>query len=178
MWAALEVAKREGPGKRIVVILPDSVRNYMTKFMDDQWMKEHGFTERGWEADTIASLLKKMPRREMVTACAKETLSDAVMKMKEFGVSQLPVLDEDRLVGIVTESDLLGKLVGGNASLTSAVAEVMFRNVNTVRTDSDASDLLPIFGRGEIGVVVDEGGKLVSVITKIDLVEQLTGTPG
>ncbi len=178
VWAALEVAKREGPGKRIVVILPDSIRNYMTKFMDDQWMKEHGFTERGWEADTIASLLKKMPRRKIISASSKETLADAVMKMKEHAVSQLPVLDQERLVGIVTESDLLSKLVEGNASLSSAIAEVMFRNVHTVRTDSDASDLLAIFGRGEVGVVVDGNEKLAGVITKMDLVDQLTGTPG
>ena len=177
VWAALEVAKREGPGKRIVVILPDSIRNYMTKFLDDQWMKEHGFTEHGWEADTIASLLKKMPKRDVISASSKETLSDAVMKMKEFGVSQVPVVDDGRLVGIVTEADLLSKLVEGNASLTSAVAEVMFRNVNTVSTSSDASELLALFARGEVGVVVDENEKLTGVITKIDLVEQLTGTP-
>ena len=177
VWAALEVAEREGPDKRIVVILPDSVRNYMTKFMDDQWMKENGFTEKSWQAETVGSLLQKMPRREVISATANETLADSVMKMKEHGVSQLPVLDDSRLVGIVTESDLLSKLVEGNASLSSAIAEVMFRDVHTVRVDSDASDLLALFGAGEAGVVIDEEGQLAGVITKIDLVEHLTGSP-
>jgi CBS domain-containing protein len=61
--------------------------------------------------------------------------------MKERGVSQLPVLDEGRLVGIVTESDLLGKLVEGRASLSSTVAEVMFRNVG--RRPSSRSAVQP-----------------------------------
>ncbi|MHC4379306.1 MAG: cystathionine beta-synthase, partial [Planctomycetota bacterium] len=55
-WAAVEVAKREGPGKRIVTILPDSVRNYMTKFMDDAWMRENGFTESRWEQSTVGDV--------------------------------------------------------------------------------------------------------------------------
>ena len=53
MWAALQVAKREGPGKRFVVILPDSVRNYMTKFVDDRWMRESGFDDTSWETGSI-----------------------------------------------------------------------------------------------------------------------------
>src|SRR5262245_23978428 len=57
VWAALKVADKIGPGKRIVVILPDSVRNYMTKFMDDQWMRENGFTESRWETQTVGDLL-------------------------------------------------------------------------------------------------------------------------
>jgi cystathionine beta-synthase len=94
--------------------------------------------------------------------------------MKEHGVSQLPVLDEGRLVGIVTESDLLAKLVDGRATLASAVAEVMFRNVQTIHVGEDARKLLEIFGKGFIGLVVDDSGALLGVITKMDVVELLT----
>ena len=176
VWAALEVAKREGPGKRIVVILPDSIRNYMTKFMDDQWMKENGFTEQGWEADDVGALLQKMPPRQVISATSSDTLADSVMNMKEHGVSQLPVVDDGKLVGIITESDLLGKLVEGHATLSSAVAEVMFRDVHTVNVSSDASELLALFAKGEAGIVIDDDEKLLGVVTKIDLVEHLTGS--
>ncbi len=174
MWAAREVARRVGPGKRFVVILPDSVRNYMTKFMDDRWMKENGFTESGWESGSIGDLLLTMPRRKLITAASADTVADSVMRMKEHGISQLPVVDDARLVGIVTESDLLAKLVDGRASLSSTVAEVMFRNVVTAHTGDDASKLLDLFGRGLIGLVVDDGGKLLGVMTKMDLVDALT----
>ena len=173
VWAATEIAKREGPDKRIVTILPDSVRNYMTKFLDEAWMKENGFAEAGWESTDLGSLLLRMPKRELLTAQSGETLEIAVGRMKENGISQLPVLDSGRLVGIVTEHDLLGRLVEGCATLSSAVAEVMFRSVNTVHRDQDAGCLLEIFSRNEIGLIVDDSGALIGLITKMDLVETL-----
>jgi len=172
--AAIDVARKLGPGKRIVTILPDSVRNYMTKFLDDQWMRESGFTESRWQTNTVGSLLRSLPPREPVVAASADTLADSVMKMKEHGVSQLPVIDNGRLVGIVTESDLLGKLVDGRASLASAVAEVMFRNVVTIHVDEDASRLLELFSNGLAGLVVDDETRLQGIVTKLDLVDHLT----
>jgi cystathionine beta-synthase len=177
VWAAKKVAEHMGPGKRIVVILPDSVRNYMTKFIDDQWMKENGFTESRWETNSVEDMLRSLPRRKVISASSADTVADSVMAMKEHGVSQLPIVDEGRLVGIVTESDLLAKLVDGRASLASAVAEVMFRNVKTIRTREDASRLLEIFGEGLVGLVVDDADKLLGIITKMDLVDVLTSRP-
>jgi cystathionine beta-synthase len=174
VWAALEIAKKAGPGKRIVTLLPDAVRNYMTKFLDDAWMRENGFTEQSWEAETLGALLRAMPRRELVTAASGDTIADAVMSMKERGISQLPVLDEGRLVGILTESDVLGKLVQGVASLSSAVAEVMFRNVKTVDVHDDARVLTELFAKDLVGLVVDEEHVLQGIVTKMDLVDYLT----
>ena len=177
VWAALEMAKKYGPKKRIVVLLPDSVRNYMTKFMDPMWMKENGFTESAWETERIGDLLRALPRRKIVMAASSDTVADSVMLMKEHGISQLPVLDEGRLVGILTESDVLGKLVDGRASLSSAVAEVMFRRVTTVKASDEASKLVAVFGQGMAGLVVDDAGKLTGIITKMDLVDRLTSKP-
>jgi cystathionine beta-synthase len=174
VWAALKVAEKHGPGKRIVVILPDSVRNYMTKFMDDQWMRENGFTEQRWETETVGDLLRALPRREVLCASSSDTIADSVLTMKERGISQLPVVDEGKLVGIVTESDVLGKLVDGRARLSSAVAEVMFRNVRTVHEKEDAGVLTKFFADGLVGLVVDDAQHLRGIVTKMDLVDYLT----
>jgi cystathionine beta-synthase len=178
MWAAKEWAKRNGPGKRIVVILPDSIRNYMTKFLDDRWMKENGFVESQWETNSLGDLLRNLPPRKLVTASTSDTVADSVMAMKEHGVSQLPVLEGGQLVGIVTESDLLAKLVDGRASLSSAVAEVMFRNVKTLVASEDAGKLLEVFAAGMVGIVVDETERLLGIVTKMDLVDLLTARKG
>ena len=176
-WAAVELARRVGPGKRIVTVLPDSVRNYMTKFLDDKWMRENGFAESMWETSSLAELLVSLPKREMITTTSSDTIADAVMAMKDGGVSQLPVLDGTRLVGVVTESDLLSKMVEGNATLSSAVAEVMFRNVETVNVQEDARCLTTLFSRGYVALVVDNDQRLKGILTKMDLVDHLTGTP-
>jgi cystathionine beta-synthase len=176
VWAALQIAKKHGPKKRIVTLLPDSVRNYMTKFIDDRWMRENGFAEASWETGTLSELLRAMPaRKDLVSASSADTVADAVMAMKEHGISQLPVLEEERLVGIVTESDLLSKLVEG-ASLSSSVAEVMFRNVRTVHANDDARVLTELFAKDLVALVVDDQKRLLGILTKMDLVDHLTGS--
>ncbi len=172
--AALEIAKKYGPKKRIVTLLPDALRNYMTKFLDDRWMRENGFTESRWESESLGDLLRVLPRRKLITASSGDTIADAVMAMKEHGISQLPVIDEGRLVGILTESDVLGKLVEGQAELSSAVAEVMFRNVKTVSQREDAACLTGFFADGLVALVVDDEHRLLGIVTKMDLVDYLT----
>jgi cystathionine beta-synthase len=176
MWAAKELAKRVGPGKRIVVILPDSVRNYMTKFLDDAWMRENGFTEKRWQMESLGDILRSLPHRDVISATSSDTLADAVMQMKEHGVSQLPIIDNGALVGIVTESDLLSRVVEGNASLASSVMEVMFRNVKTVHVNDDASVLTQLFNEGNVGIVMRDEKQVAGLLTKMDLVERLTST--
>ena len=174
VWAALQVAQRVGPGKRFVIILPDSVRNYMTKFLDPLWMRENGFTEKSWESRSVGDLLRSLPRREVLTANTADTVADSVLTMKERGVSQLPVLEEGRLVGIITESDMLGKLVEGRAGLSSTVAEVMFRNVKTINESEDSGVLTRMFADGLVGLVVNDDQQLKGLISKMDLVDFLT----
>jgi cystathionine beta-synthase len=174
VWAAVQMAKKHGAGKRIVVILPDAVRNYMTKFVDEQWMRANGFTESLWETSSVGDLLRSLPRRDVHTASTSDTVADSGMTMKERGISQLPVVEDERVLGIITESDLLGKLVEGRASLASSVAEVMFRKVRTVNEREDAGSLTKLFGEGLVALVVDDSNHLKGIITKMDLVDYLT----
>ena len=149
----------------------------MTKFLDDQWMRESGFEASRWETSSMADLLRGMSRGKMFATSSSETVADAVMTMKEHGISQLPVLEGEKLVGIVTESDLLSKMVEGRATLSSAVAEVMFRNVETVHLSDDARTLTGLFARDLVALIVDDDTHLVGILTKMDLVEHLTGSP-
>jgi cystathionine beta-synthase len=178
VWAAVQMGKKYGPGKRIVTLAPDSVRNYMTKFLDDGWMRANGFADRSWEAASVAELLRTLPRRELVTAEHGHTVSEAVKLMKSQGISQLPVVEDGRLVGILTESDVLGKLVDGRATLASKVAEVMFRNVRTVEESDDVGLLSKIFNEGLVAVVIGEDRALKGIVTKLDLVDFLTRSTG
>ena len=174
VWAALQLAEEVGPGKRIGVILPDSVRNYMTKFLDDQWMRENGFTESRWESNTVGDLLRSMPPQEIWTAELDETVASACTRMKQHGVSQLPVVEDGRVIGIIAESDVLSRIIAGRTSLEDVVAEAMLRDVRTVSLDDDAAGLTGLFADGFLGVVVDDDARLHGVISKMDLVDFLT----
>jgi len=173
VWAALQIGATMKAGQRIVVLLPDSVRNYMTKFVDDAWMRQHGFSQPDWATGTIGDIVRATPPREIITVKTSEAVGDVVAKFKEHGISQMPVMDGGRLAGILTETDVLAALVGGRASSSTAVAEVMVRRVNTVAMHASASELQRIFERGEVALVINDEREILGIITKLDLIELL-----
>ncbi len=177
VWAAMQVAKDFPKGARIVCILPDGVRNYMTKFVEDRWLRENGFLEEDWAIGTISELLRAMPRREVVTVDVSDPLKKAVLLFKERGFSQVPVTDQGKLAGILTESDALRVLVAGASANTSS-AEVMVRKVSTIAPHAPAAELPRIFERGEVALVVDDQRHVLAIVTKLDLIEHLTRKPG
>jgi cystathionine beta-synthase len=179
-WAAIEVAKTMKPGQRVLTILADGVRNYMTKFLDDKWMAENHFSETPWAAGVVGDLLAGIPDRELLTTSDSERLGDAVTVMKDRGISQMPVLADEsgELVGILTETDVLGAMFDDRATMNSSVAEVMCRKVATVSAESPATQLGDVFMRGEVALVVDGQGKLLSLLSKVDLIEHLAGKGG
>jgi len=173
VWAAMKIGKTMKPGQRLVVILPDAVRNYMTKFVDDAWMRQHGFSQSDWELGSIGDLVRAMPRRPVITSDVSDALGAAVDRFKQHGISQMPVLDGGKLAGIITEYDVLHQLVSGRATRDSSVVEVMVRRVSTVAMHDSAGDLPDIFERGEVAIVVDHDHKVQAIITKMDLIEFL-----
>ncbi|MEZ4400209.1 MAG: cystathionine beta-synthase [Kofleriaceae bacterium] len=173
VWAALQVARELGAGKRVVVILPDSIRNYLSKFVDDRWMRQQGFLKADWEVGTIADVVRSMGQREVITVAADAKVGAATELFKQRGISQVPVLDQGKLAGILTESDVLHALVSGRVTADTIVAEVMVRKVSTVAMHASSSELPAIFERGEVALVVEGDRQVVALLTKMDLIEML-----
>jgi cystathionine beta-synthase len=149
------------------------VRNYMTKFLDDGWMRQHGFAQADWELGTVADLLRTLPRRNVIPAEAGEHLEAALEKFKQHGISQMPVLEHGRLAGMLTETNVLRQLASGRATPDTAVAEIMERRVAKLQPQASAGEVAPIFERGEVVLVVDEQDRVLNLITKMDLIEIL-----
>jgi len=112
-WAAMQVAKDMKPGQRVVVLLPDNIRNYLTKFVDDGWMRRQGFFRPEWSLGTVADLLRSLKPRPVISVNLTDRVKDVVDLFKTHGISQMPVLDAGRLSGILTESDVLHCLLNG-----------------------------------------------------------------
>jgi cystathionine beta-synthase len=104
--------QRLGPEDVVVVLLPDSGSRYLSKVFDDDWMRENGFLERSWVDYRAADVSEVKSSRELITAVPTDLMTDVVRRMKEYNVSQLPVVAEDgRLLGLVTEIDLLNHML-------------------------------------------------------------------
>ncbi|HEX3766118.1 MAG TPA: cystathionine beta-synthase [Kofleriaceae bacterium] len=177
VWAAMQVCRDIGRNKRVVVILPDSIRNYLSKFVDDRWMRQQGFAKGDWEVGTVGDCVRALGRREVISLDLNDKLERATDLFKQHGISQMPVLDHGKLVGILTESDLLHHLVSGRATKDTITAEVMERRVSTVGLHASSSELPRIFERGEIAIVVDDQRAVIGILTKMDLIELLARRP-
>ncbi len=173
VWAAMQVCRDLGAGKRVVVLLPDSIRNYLTKFVDDRWMRQQGFVKADWEVGTVGDVMRALGRREVISLDLNDRVAHATDLFKKHGISQMPVLDATKLAGILTESDLLHHMVSGRASKDTICAEVMERKVSTVATNASSSELPRIFERGEVAVVIDEARCVLGIVTKMDLIEMI-----
>lgn len=176
-WAAIEWAKKNGkPGGRVLTILADGVRNYLTKFIDDKWMRENRFTEVPWAEGEVGDIVQRMPPRKVLTVSEDAAVGTAVGLMKKHGISQLPVLDSSGgLAGILTEADVLSGLFDDKCTMETVTAEVMCRRVSTLSLTDAAAKLAEVFGRGETALVLDDSGKLVTLLSKLDLIEFLAG---
>ncbi|KAG0228076.1 hypothetical protein BGW42_002426 [Actinomortierella wolfii] len=188
--AAVKAAKELGPGKRCVVLLPDSVRNYMTKFLNDGWMQANGFTDQTslateaeskklqWGNATIGDLHLK----PAVTVTNTSPCREAIGLMERNGFDQLPVVSSKngRLVGLVTLGNLLSRIASGRVQVDGQVHEVMFKFQKTgahfteITDETPLSDLTAFFEKNSAGVVTEKGGsKVKAVVTKVDLVSYL-----
>src|SRR5207244_6268368 len=100
-----------GAGLRVVVILPDSGSRYLSKIFSDDWMREHGMLEM--ELGTVGDLVNARTI-SLVTATRTDAVSEVIAKMKQYDVSQLPVLEDGRLVGMLSEVDRLTHMLDGS----------------------------------------------------------------
>lgn len=174
VWAAMQVAKDMKPGQRVVVLLPDNIRNYLTKFVDDGWMRRQGFFRPEWSLGTVADLLRSLKPRPVISVNLTDRVRDVVELFKTHGISQMPVLDEGRLSGILTESDVLHCLLNGRVTPDTTVAEVAVRRVSTIAPHANSSQLMDVFDRDEVALVVGDDGAVQGLLAKLDLIELLT----
>src|SRR5437764_456129 len=110
VYAAVQIAKRLGPGKRVLMMIPDSGRNYLSKFYDDNWMLEHGFIERQAPVPTVDEVLRAKHGGELpalVTIAAHQKVGEGIDTMQRYGISQLPVVRDGTCESL---ADVIGSL--------------------------------------------------------------------
>jgi cystathionine beta-synthase len=165
------------PGQIAVVLLPDTGSRYLSKFYDDNWMRENAFLEDERSQVRVADVLRRKLGRELIKVNSHARLNDVVRLMKEHDISQIPVVDrEGRLVGIVTEVDLLDHLVHANHvhDPEETITPMINPNVISVSPEDSLDSVLAVIERGRV-VTVLQDGQPVGILTKIDLIDYLTG---
>jgi cystathionine beta-synthase len=175
LQAALVVARDRGPDDVIVVLFPDTGRNYLTKFFNDDWMRSNGFLARLGAIrirEVLATHAKGLP--PLVTVAAGKSVGEAIDLMQRYGISQLPVVEDANgqgVIGTLQERTLLDRVYRDPAIVTTPVSAAMDAPMSQVAVDSSLDDAFEPLLRGEQAVLVVEQDRPVAVITRADLLE-------
>jgi cystathionine beta-synthase len=170
---AIKWAREHGkPGMNLLVFLADGGQKYVSKIFNDDWMRENGFLEEGPGVNTVKDLLGARYRAKLITAKPTSTVREVIDTLKANGVSQLPVIDNGKLSGLVQEVDLLTHLVKGEKTLDSPIGEIVEADYATVTPDTKVDLLKSVLADAKVALVM-EHDEVVGLITKIDLVDFL-----
>jgi cystathionine beta-synthase len=179
VFAALTVAQDFDEGTTIVVLLPDTGRNYLSKLYSDPWMRQYGFLE-GPESVTVERVLSakadEMP--PVITVRVQDRVRQAVDVLQRHGISQAPVTRDDTtevaaFVGSIRDRELLERVFRDPDALQADVASVMAPPIPVVDHDASVDDAFAELERAS-AVLVVRAGEVVGVLTRSDLLDFLT----
>ncbi|MEF3082518.1 pyridoxal-phosphate dependent enzyme [Luteimonas sp. SMYT11W] len=170
--AALKYCRAQTTPKKVLVFVCDTGNKYLSKLYNDYWMLDNGFLEREQHGDLRDLILRPYSRRDTVVLQPTDLLVTAYQRMKLYEISQLPVMDGDRIVGILDESDVLLHVYGDEARFREPVSSAMVSKLDFLDVKSPVEALLPVFDRGQVAIVT-EGDRFLGLITRIDLLNYL-----
>jgi cystathionine beta-synthase len=182
LHAAHRVAEQLGAGKRVLMLIPDSGRSYLSKIYDDNWMLEHGFVERHAPSPSIEEVLRAKHGGDvpaLITIAAHQKVGEGIDVMQRYGISQVPVVRDGSsesladVIGSLQDRALLERVFTNPDVLHADVASAMQPPLAAVEAATTVDDVFPQLSGGTNAVVVARDGRPVGVLTRSDLLEFL-----
>ena len=170
---ALRYCRQQTQPKRVVSFVADTGNKYLSKMYNDFWMAEQGFIHRAPHGDLSDLISHRYEAGEVISVGPTDTLLTAFKRMRDADVSQLPVVDQSgRAIGILDESDVLVKVHRDSSHFNDPVKIAMTDRLETLPPSAKFNDLLEVFDRGRVAIVMD-ANKFLGLITRTDLLSYL-----
>jgi cystathionine beta-synthase len=170
--AALRYCREQQQPKNVLTFACDTGNRYLSKMYNDFWMRDQGFIATEKIGDLHDLIARPFETHETVTVSPDEPLGNAYSRMKLYDVSQLPVIEDDHIVGIIDESDLLLGVLETQKHFDEPVRSAMVTDLTVIQVDEPIENLLPIFSRDYVAIVKD-GEEFLGLITRLDLLHYL-----
>lgn len=180
--AALRYARRCSPEDVVVAICPDTGRNYLSKMYNETWLAEHGFADRPPEQATLGDALEALGHSgRLVSLGPEDTLRRAAQLFREYGISQLPIVENERMIGAIEEITLMRALHQGAAPATLRLRDLMARPLPELDSGVLLEEAYRLLLAGHPAVVAAREGRLIGILTRSDLMhyyERTAATTG
>jgi cystathionine beta-synthase len=175
--SALRWCREQTEPKRCVTFVCDTGAKYLSKVYNDAWLADQGLGERVIQGDLSDLISRKYEKGDVVTAGPDDTLDTAFKRMRGADVSQLPIIQDGRLVGILDESDIVHIMntdeITRRERFAKPVSSAMTRDLDTVQVTEPLDALIPLFDRDRVAIVLD-GETFVGLIARVDLINHLS----
>jgi cystathionine beta-synthase len=170
--AALDYCRQQREPKRVVTFICDSGNKYLSKMFNDFWMLDQGYIQRPGTGDLRDLILRRYSDGAVITVGPEDTLLTAYQRMRLADISQVPVIEQGRPIGILDESDVLMAVHGDEQRFRDPVRSAMTARLQTLAPDASMEQVLEVLDRGLVAMVMD-GGQFIGLITRIDLLNYL-----
>ncbi|MFA4892922.1 pyridoxal-phosphate dependent enzyme [Brevundimonas sp.] len=174
---ALRWCREQTEPKRVVTFVCDTGAKYLSKVYNDAWLADQGLGDQPLHGDLSDLISRKYEKGDVVVAGPDDTLDTAFKRMRGADVSQLPIIQDGRLVGILDESDIVHVMntdeITRQERFKKPVGTVMTRDLDTVQVGESLDALIPLFDRDRVAIVLD-GERFVGLITRTDLINHLS----
>jgi cystathionine beta-synthase len=173
--AALRYCREQSEPKRVLTFACDTGNKYLNKSFNDSWLADQGLLERTSHGDLRDLIARPMDSGDVITVTSDDNLITTYKRMRMFDVSQLPVVDDGHIVGLIDESDILLGLYEDEDSFQMKVGEVMVTNLETVPPSASIDKIVELFKEDKVAIIAD-GETFHGLITQIDLINHLRQT--
>jgi cystathionine beta-synthase len=171
--AALKYCREQSEPRRVVTFACDTGNKYLSKLYNDFWMEDNGFIQRPSHGDLRDLIGRPHGERATITVGPDDILTTAHNRLRNAGFSQLPVMEGDRLVGVITEDDIIRFVFGKPALMTEAVSRAMRTSFLRVDPGTSINNLVALLHGDSYAAVTDDDDEFLGLITRTDVLNYL-----
>jgi cystathionine beta-synthase len=180
LGAALRYCRAQTEPKRVVTLVCDSGAKYLSKVFNDSFLAQEGFVDRQRQGTVRDLVINRFAEGAAIVVRPEDPLRTVFSRMRSSDVSQMPVVENDRVIGLIDESDLLGALLtdpdGSERAFARPAKDVMATRLETISADASIADLVPLFRRGYVAIVMDKD-RFIGLVTPFDLINHFRIIP-
>ena len=166
---AIKWCQKQTEPKKVVTFICDTGNKYLSKAFNKSWLHDNNLLNREKEGNLSDLINRRADKGEMITVSPSETLLIAYNRMRSADISQIPVIEDKELLGILDEEDLLLSVTKDQASFSSSVTEIMTNELDILQVDATNDELLDVLSEGKVAIIY-ENNNFLGFITKVDLI--------
>ena len=165
---AIEWCRAQTEPKRVVSLICDTGNKYLSKAFDEAWLSNNGLSDKILKNDLSDIVVMRADRKQVVSVKESDTVLIAYNRMRNSDFSQLPVLDSDKLVGIISEDDIFNYCFDNKDGFSHKIANAMSSDLPKVDCKASISDLSSVLSKDNFAMIM-EGETFIGIVTKVDV---------